>query len=163
MPPLHRIWSIVLIAFCLVLCWMGQATVFFNPTLAAKIGLVEPEEDVNPGLWADLLGESACDTLWLWTLGVAGILLWNNHPFWPYFGLPGAGMYVYFGTRGILQRAYVLKLGISYGAVKYIYFAMVLCGIWAVIGLVTIAVAMSALEKVRGRVGGYERVGDADA
>ena len=75
--------------------WLGQCVVLFSPALAVKLGVTEPEADVDPVFYADVRGEAYWDAIILWILPVAGILLLFNHPWWPYFGLVGGGMYLY--------------------------------------------------------------------
>lgn len=159
MAPLYRLWAIFLIAYCLFLAWIGQSVVFLAPQKAADWGLSEHESEVDPGLWADVRGEAFCDMCLIWMLGVAGILLWYSHPFWPYFGLIGGGMYVYFGVRGICQRVSVLKRGVTFGPPSYIYSAMGFCTGWCVTALITIALAVRELERrSRGQRGQYETI-----
>ena len=80
------------------------------PNAAARVGLSEPESDVDSTFYADARGEAAWDMLSLWTLIVAGVLLMLNSSLWPYFGLVGGGMYLYFAGRGIIVR---LELDVS--------------------------------------------------
>ena len=149
----ERIWAMLLILWCLIVCWMGQVLVFVAPNVAMQFGLSEPADSVNPTLWADLQGEALTDALLVWTLGVAGLLLLllpsRHHHLWPYWGLVGSGMYVYFGVRGILQRLFLQAHDISYGSPSYQAFAMAMCASWALTGLVTIGLAVSELEHRR--------------
>ena len=46
-------------------------------------------------------GEAIWDSVTLWTLPLAGVLLLLNNPLWVYFGLVGGGMYLYFAGRGL--------------------------------------------------------------
>ena len=152
----YRLWAAVIVLLGL-LAWVGQSIVFLFPVFAAKVGLAEYEADVDPGLWADVVGESFCDMLVIWTMVVTGVLLWKQHYCWPYFGLVAGGTYVYFGVRGISQRVSVLHRGISYGTPDYIIFAMGLCAIWAIAALITISMAVQELERSRQR-GQYETI-----
>lgn len=72
--------------------------------MAARLGLLEPESDVDPTFYADVRGEAIWDTMILWTLPVSGVLLILNISLWACFGLVGGGMYLYFAGRGILTR-----------------------------------------------------------
>ena len=84
---MNIIWGVVLILFTLLLCWLGQVINAIAPTFAAKIGLAEPEADVDPTFFVDGRGEAIWDALILWILPVAGILLLIDNPAWVYFGL----------------------------------------------------------------------------
>ena len=106
--------GIVVVALSL-LCWGGQTLVCFAPATGAKLGLSEREADVEPTFWADVRGEALWDFLTLWTLLVAGVLLIIGHSAWPYFGLVGGGMYVYFAGRGIFTRVTMMRRGLRIG------------------------------------------------
>ena len=100
---MNIIWGAILTIFSL-LGWLGQAITALSPKVASKLRLTEPESDVDPTFYADVQGEAIWDTIILWTLPVAGILLILNISLWAYFGLVGGGTYLYFAGRGILTR-----------------------------------------------------------
>ena len=75
-----------------------------------KIEKITNEYDVDPAFYADARGEAKWDSLTLWTLPVAGILIMFNSSLWVYFGLVGGSMYLYFAGRAIFTRL-ELKLG----------------------------------------------------
>ena len=83
-----------------LLAWGGQTISWLNPDLGVKWSLMEAEEDVEPTYWADIRGEVVWDGFTLWTMVVAGIFLIIDNSAWPYFGLVGGGMFVYFAGRG---------------------------------------------------------------
>ena len=138
---MNLLWALVLIVFTLF-CWLGQAMTAFVPRAAAKLGLSERESDVDEVFWADIRGEAMWDTLILWTLPVAGLLLLLKNPLWAYFGLVGSGMYLYFAGRGILTRLLMRRRGIRIGypgTLKLIYMFL---AIWGLIAIVTILMAI---------------------
>jgi len=142
---MNIIWGAILTIFSL-LGWMGQAITAFSPKKAVKLGLTEPESDVDSTFYVDVRGESVWDTMILWTLPVAGILLMLNNSLWAYFGLVGGGMYLYFAGRGITVRLAMQRRGIRIGMPKTLaanYVFMTLCGLIAV---VTIIMAVAALR-----------------
>ena len=138
------IWGIVLIIFGLF-CWLGQAISAFSPKVAAKLGLTEPESDVDPTYYADARGEAIWDTMITWILPVAGILLVLDSPLWAYFGLVGAGIYLYFAGRGISSRLAMQRQGIRIGKTKNVAAAYLFLCLWGVIGVVTIIMAVAEL------------------
>jgi hypothetical protein len=140
---MNLIWALVLIVSTLF-CWLGQAITAFFPSAAVKLGLSERESDVDEAFWADVRGEAVWDTMILWTLPVAGLLLLLNHPLWVYFGLVGSGMYLYFAGRGILTRLAMQRRGIRIGyprALKVVYMFLAL---WGLISIGTILMAVRA-------------------
>jgi hypothetical protein len=139
---MNLIWGIVLIIFTL-LAWLGQALTAISHSTAAKYGLSEPASDVDPTFYVDIRGEAIWDTIILWTLPLAGILLILNNPLWVYFALVGGGMYLYFAGRGIAVRLAMQRQGIRIGkskTVKMIYMFLIL---WGLIAAVTIAMAVA--------------------
>ena len=135
------VWGIVLITFGL-LAWGGQTLSWLIPETAARLGLAEAENEVEPLFWADIRGEAAWDALTLWTLVVAGILLAADVQAWAYFGLVAGGIYLYFAGRGILTRLEMLRRGFRIGKSGGVRMAMVVLGVWGVIAGVTIVLAV---------------------
>jgi hypothetical protein len=139
---MNIIWGVILIIFTL-LAWLGQVITAFWPTVATKLGLTEPETDVDPTFYADVRGEAFWDTAILWTLPVAGILLVVNNPLWVYFGLVGGGMYLYFAGRGIVVRLVMQRRGIRIGQPETLKVIYVFLTLWGLIAVVTIIMAVA--------------------
>ncbi len=142
---MNLVWGVILIIFTGILCWLGQIINAFSPTLAAKIGLNEPESDVDPTFFVDTRGEAIWDALILWTLPVAGILLIMNSPWWAYFGLVGGGMYLYFAGRMIIVRLMMQRRAIRIGKPETVKLFNAVLILWGLIGGVTIIMAAAAL------------------
>ncbi len=141
---MNIIWGAILTIFSM-LGWIGQAITAFSPKLAVKLGMTEPESEVDPTFYVDVRGESVWDTMILWTLPVAGILLMLNNSLWAYFGLVGGGMYLYFAGRGITVRLAMRRRGIRIGMPKNLAAIYVFLILWALIAVVTIIMAVAAL------------------
>ena len=137
-------WGVVLIVLGL-LAWGGQTLSWFAPNAAEKLSLVETEETVEPVFWADIRGESLWDFLTLWTLVVAGGLLLLDHQAWPYFGLIGGSIYVYFGGRGIFTRLEMRRRGFRVGESSNVRLGLIMLAVWGVIGIITIVTATTTL------------------
>ncbi|MGI9647600.1 MAG: hypothetical protein ACR2OI_03685 [Acidimicrobiia bacterium] len=138
------IWGLIVVALSL-LCWGGQTLSTVAPATANRLTLMEGEADVEPTFWADIRGEAAWDSLTLWTMVVAGVLLMLDNPAWAYFGLVGGGMYVYFAGRGIFTRIVMQGDGLRIGAAanRTVGYAMLV--VWGVMALITMAAAVVAL------------------
>lgn len=141
---MNIIWGAILTIFSL-LGWLGQAFSAFSPKVAVKLGMTEPESDVDPTFYVDVRGESIWDTMILWTLPVAGILLMLNNSLWVYFGLVGGGMYLYFAGRGITVRLAMHRRGIRIGKPGTLKVVYVFLSLWGLIAVVTIIMAVAAL------------------
>ena len=144
---MNIIWGIILIFFTLLLCWLGQVINATSPALAAKLGLAEPESDVDRTYFLDGWGEAIWDALSLWILPVAGILLLFNNPSWAYFGLVGGGMYLYFAGRMLVVRQVMQRHSIRIGKPKTVKLYNVVLSVWGLIAVVTIVMAVVALPK----------------
>ena len=128
-----------------LLCWGGQVIAWLAPRTAVKLTLMEAEEDVEPTYWADIRGEAMWDSLTLWTLLVAGVLLIADNSVWAYFGLIGGGMYLYFAGRGILTRVAMQRRQFRVGKPQNVRLAYVLLAVWGAVAVITIVVAARAL------------------
>ena len=141
---METIWGLVMVGFSL-LAWGGQAISWLRPDRAVRWNLMEAEASVEPVYWADVRGEAVWDSLSLWTLAVAGVLLLVDQPAWAYFGLVGGGMYVYFAGRGILTRMEMQRHGYRVGSEPNVRLGYGLLTVWGVVGLITILVAIGSL------------------
>jgi hypothetical protein len=142
---MNQIWGIVLIIFGLP-AWLGQTIALLSPKIAQKLSLTETKADVDPAFWADVRGEALWDTLTLWILPAAGILLLLNSSTWVYLGLVGGGMYLYFAGRGIFQRLSMQRRNIRIGSPKSLQGVYVFLSLWGIVALVTIIMAIAAVS-----------------
>jgi hypothetical protein len=145
---MNIIWGVVLILFTLILCWLGQVVNATAPEFAGKIGLAEPESDVDRTFFLDGRGEAIWDALILWTLPVAGILLLLDNPAWAYFGLVGGGMYLYFAGRMLVVRRVMQRHDVAIGKPDTVKLYTAVLILWGLIAVVTIVMAVIALPQV---------------
>jgi hypothetical protein len=141
---MNLIWGIVLLVLSLI-GWIGQVVTVFRPVSAARMGLTEPEADVDPTFFADVRGEAIWDAVSLWTLPVAAILLILGSPLWTYFGLVGSGSYVYFAGRGLAVRSVMQRRGIRIGKPQDLRVIRVFLAVSGLMAVVTIALAVNSI------------------
>jgi hypothetical protein len=141
---MNILWGIILTILSSI-GYFGQVITAFWPDTAARLGLTEPESEVDPAFFADVRGEAFWDTAILWTLPVAGVLLILNSSIWPYFGLVGGGMYLYFAGRGIVVRKEMQRRGIRIGTDDALKVAYVFLTLWGLAAVITIIMAIVAL------------------
>ena len=141
---MNIVWGIILFVISSI-GYFGQGISALWPATAAKLGLTEPEADVDPTFYADMRGEAFWDTVILWTLPVAGVLLVLNSPVWVYFGLVGGGMYLYFAGRGIVVRRVMQRHGIRIGTPETLKVAYIFLTLWGLAAVITIVLAIAAL------------------
>jgi hypothetical protein len=140
------LWGVVVVALSL-LCWGGQVISWFAPAAAVRLTLMEAEDTVEPTYFADVRGEALWDTLTLWTMPVAGVLLILDVSAWVYFGLVGGGMYVYFAGRGIVTRRAMQQRGYRVGVAQNVKLGYLFLAVWGVMGCITIVAAVVALPS----------------
>ena len=142
---MNVLWGVVVTLLSL-LAWGGQAVAWLSPVTAVRWQLAEAEEDVEPAFWADGLGEARWDTLTLWTMVVAGVLLIADASSWAYFGLVGGGMYLYFGGRIIFTRVAMQRRDLRIGAPQNVRLGYIVGAVWAAMALITIVASIASLE-----------------
>lgn len=144
--PMTIALGVVLIAFGL-LAWIGQAVSWIMPKRAADWSLTEHESAVDPVFYADIRGEAAWDSMSLWTLPVAGVLLLLGHSWWPYLGLVGGGTYLYFAGRGIAARRVMQRHGLRIGSERSVMTAYVFLTLWGIVALLAVVSAIGQLSS----------------
>ena len=138
------IWGIILFIISAI-GFVGQLLSAVWPETAVRLGLIESEGDVDPAFYADVRGEALWDTVILWILPAAAVLLIFKNPIWPYFGLVGGGMYLYFAGRGIFVRRVLLSRKIAIGHPANVRSAFIFLAIWGMAAIITMRLAIAAL------------------
>jgi hypothetical protein len=143
---LQLVWGITVAALSL-LAWGGQALSWLAPAVAERFGLTEHENAVEAAYHADIRGEAMWDTLSLWTMPVAGILLAAGVAEWAYFGLVGGGMYLYFAGRGVVTRVVMQRRGLRIGSPGNVRAAYLMLAVW---GVMAVVVMVAAADRLMG-------------
>ncbi|MDH3261800.1 MAG: hypothetical protein OEM84_12630 [Acidimicrobiia bacterium] len=138
----------IVIVLLSLLAWGGQTLNWFAPNAAGKLNLTEAEDTVEPTYWADIRGEALWDSLTLWTMVPAGILLMVDDAAWAYFGLVGGGIYVYFAGRGILTRLEMQRRGFRIGKAENVKLGLAALAVWGLMGLLAIVAAVISLSGI---------------
>ena len=138
------LWGVVIIGLGLF-AWIGQAISWLSPEVAVRLSLADAEDRVDAVFWADGRGEALWDSLSLWTLPLAGVLLIAGHEARTWFGLVGGGMYLYIAGRGILTRVELRRRGHSIGEPADVRLGLTALAIWGVAGSITAIAAGVAL------------------
>lgn len=143
MSIIETIWGLVLLVVAGGV-WLDQVVCALAPRIGARWGLAEPRESVDAVIWTDNRAEAIWDTLALWVLPLAGVLLLFNHPRWPPVALVGSGMYLYFAGRALVQRRLMQRHGVRVGTPGYVRLVQGVMALCAVLAAVTIALAVTA-------------------
>lgn len=137
-------WGLVIVALGL-LAWGGQTLSWLAPATAVRLSLADAQDRVDAVFWADGQGEARWDSLSLWTLPLAGVLLIAGQEAWTWLGLLGGGMYVYFAGRGIFARMELRRHGHNIGQPAEVRLGLTALALWGVAGFITAIAAGVAL------------------
>ncbi len=141
------IWGILLIVFGLI-AWGGQVLSALTPKFATKLGIIEPEAEVDDAFYADVRGEAKWDSITLWTLPFAGLLIILNSSLWIFFGIIGGSMYLYFAGRAVFTRLELKQRGVRIGNPELLKVYFIFVTLWGLIGLATVVKAVNALSAL---------------
>lgn len=138
----------IVFTFFSLLGWLGQMATALSHKHAVKFGLTEAESDVDPAFFTDIRGEAIWDSVILWILPAAGILFLLDNTWWPYFGLVGGGIFLYFAGRGILVRLVMRSRGIRIGKPESLKMVYTFLTIWGLVAIVAIFLAAADLQNI---------------
>lgn len=141
---MEQFWGAILTALTLI-AWPGQIIYAISPRLGAKLEIGEAASEVDPVFYIDARSEAIWDSVSIWILPVAGILLMLNNPLWVYFGLVGGGSYLYFAGRSLTTRFMMQRHGIRIGNPHNIKIAYLFATLWGLSAIVTIIMALRNL------------------
>jgi hypothetical protein len=138
--------GVLVLALGLV-AWVGQTLSFFKPSMAVKLGVLEPEGDVDPTLRImEAKAEGLVDFLLGWTLPAGALLMMFQHPFWPYLGLVGGGIFLYFSGLIMLTRIFLKGAGKKVGSRASVRATHLFGSLWIVSALVMIGLSTASLS-----------------
>ncbi len=87
----------VLVIVLGLICWLGQTLVVFAPDVAVKLGVGEPEEDIDRSMYLfERFSQGIMDILLTWILPASALMMLLDYSHWPILALVGGGVYLYF-------------------------------------------------------------------
>lgn len=98
--------------------WIGQFISAVNYELAQKLGLQEKDEGTGPLYRRAETNAARWDSVVLWTMAVAGVLMLMDHTWWPYVGLIAGGIYLDGAGREAAKCISMYKEGVRVGTPK---------------------------------------------
>jgi hypothetical protein len=132
----------VLILVLGLIAWLGQTLAFLVPAVAVKLGVLEREAEIDPTLYImEAKVEGLVDILLTWTLPAAALLMILGHPLWPYLGLFGAGVFLYFSGLITLSRVVLKRAGKQVGSPASERAAYLFGSLWALAAFAMIGLA----------------------
>jgi hypothetical protein len=137
----------ILILVLGLIAWLGQSLALLVPSVAVRLGVLEREAEVDPTLYImEAKTEAAVDILLTWTLPAAALLMLLEHPLWPYLGIFGSGVFLYFSGLITLSRVFLKRAGIRVGTRASERAAYLFGGLWALAALTMIGLAAGQLS-----------------
>lgn len=137
--------GIVVIGLGLI-CWVGQALVVFAPRVAIKLGVNEPEEDVDRSMYLfERFSQRIMDVLLAWMLPAAALMMLLGDKHWPILALVGGGVYLYFPGVFSITRIALKRNGMKVGRPASEISAYVFGTLWILSAICMIALAVAEL------------------
>ena len=137
--------GILVIVFGLI-CWLGQTLVIFAPRVAEKLGVGEPEEDVDRSMYLfERYSQGIMDVLLTWMLPASALLMLLGNEYWPLLALVGGGVYLYFPGVFSITRIVLKRDGRKIGRPASELTAYALGALWTLSAICMIALAIMEL------------------
>ncbi|MDJ0699096.1 MAG: hypothetical protein QNJ07_04510 [Woeseiaceae bacterium] len=129
-----------------LICWLGQTLVVFAPRVAVKLGVGEPEEDVDRSMYLfERFSQGIMDVLLTWMLPASALMMLIGNEFWPILALVGGGVYLYFPGVFSITRIVLKRDGKKIGMPASEVTAYVLGTLWTLCAVFMIVLAVAEL------------------
>lgn len=131
-----------------LIAWVGQILAWLAPSIAVRLGVLEPEDEVDPTLWiVERYAMGPSDAVLGWMLPLSAALMLVDQGAWPYLALSGAGVFLYFSAVTSLSRIHLKRNGLKVGRPSSERAAYVFGGIWSLCSLSMIGLAIVELSS----------------
>ena len=129
-----------------LICWVGQSLVTFAPGVAVKLGVFEPEEDLDRSMYLfERFSQGIMDVLLTWMLPVSALMMLLGYQHWPILALVGAGVYLYFPGVFSITRIVLKRKGMKIGKPASELTAYILGTLWTLSAICMIVLAFAEL------------------
>ena len=129
-----------------LICWLGQSLVVFAPRVAVKLGVNEPQGDVDGSMYLfERYSQGIMDVLLTWILPASALMMLLGNANWPILALVGGGVYLYFPGVFSITRIVLKRDGKKIGRPSSEVTAYVLGALWTLSALYMIALAVTEL------------------
>lgn len=133
----------VLVIVLGLICWLGQTLVVFAPRVAVKLGVVEPEEDIDRSMYLfERFSQGIMDILLTWILPASALMMLLDYSNWPILALVGGGVYLYFPGVFSITRVVLKRDGLKVGSPASQVAAYVLGALWTLSAVYMIVLAI---------------------
>ena len=136
----------VLVIVLGLICWLGQTLVVFAPHVAVKLGVGEPEEDVDRSMYLfERYSQGIMDILLTWLLPASALMMLLDYEHWPILALVGGGVYLYFPGVFSITRIVLKRNGLKIGSPASEMAAYVFGALWTLSAVYMIVLAILRL------------------
>ena len=133
----------VLIIVLGLICWLGQSLVVFAPRVAEKLGVGEPEEELDRSMYLfERYSQGIPDILLTWMLPASALMLLLGYEHWPILALVGGGVYMYFPSVFSITRIVLQREGLKVGSPASQVTAYVFGALWTLSAVYMIVLAI---------------------
>ncbi len=131
-----------------VFAWAGQFLSVVAPSLATRLGVMEPEGEIDESLRIiEGKAEGLMDTLLAWTLPASALMMLLDHPSWPFLAIFGGGVFLYFSGLISFSRVFMKAAGRNVGSAASVKAAYLFGGLWAACSVAMISLAAIHLSS----------------
>ncbi len=136
----------VLVIVLGLICWLGQTLVVFAPRVAEKLGVGEPEEELDRSMYLfERYSQGIPDILLTWTLPASALLMLLDYEHWPILALVGGGVYLYFPGVFSITRIVLKREGFRVGSPGSQVTAYVFGALWTLSAITMIVLAIAEI------------------
>ena len=141
--------TIIGIAIIIVglICWIGQTLAVIALPTAVKLGVFEPEQEVEQSMYLfERYSQGIMDMLLTWILPLSAFLMIIGNTYWPILALIGGGVYLYFPGVFMITRIVLRRHGKRIGRPSSVITANIFGWIWTLSALTMIILASMELR-----------------
>lgn len=129
-----------------LICWLGQTLVVFAPRVAVKLGVGEPEEELDRSMYFfERFSQGIPDMLLTWLLPASALMMLLDYVHWPIFALVGGGVYLYFPSVFSITRIVLKREGLKVGSPASQVTAYVFGALWTLSAVYMIGLAIAEI------------------
>ena len=138
----------ILIVVLGLICWLGQTLVVFAPRVAEKLGVGEPEEELDRSMYLfERYSQGIPDVLLTWILPASALMMLLDYEHWPILALIGGGVYLYFPSVFSITRIVLKRDGLKVGSPASQATAYVFGALWTLSAIYMIVIAIAEISS----------------
>ena len=131
-----------------LICWLGQTLVVFTPRVAERLGVGEPEKDLDRSMYLfERYSQGIMDILLTWMLPASALMMLLGYTYWPILALVGGGVYLYFPGVFSITRIVLKRDGLKVGSSASEIAAYILGALWTLSALFMIVLAIAEIGR----------------